>query len=295
MALALLLVAAMVGAAQEAGASTAIFPEFGALICGLVVLDLAAWKRRPGDLMIFPTTAALGAVLLNRLGAPYWAVDAVVFAFALGTLNLLGSAVVPTIGVGLLPVLLHYTSWAYPIAVGCWTTLLAVAVQLGSAKGRGAPTPGSSPGALPTLSFLLLGWGWSTAAWAVGERWLAVPPLLAAGYELLQAGGAGAVRKSALLGVAAGIGAVARLALPWKVGAGAVSFLAVAGLARLAAVASPPAAAMSLLPLVLPRSAMAAFVWSSGIGSLLLLAVFAAAAGLRRRRSQSTSKFVSHR
>ena len=44
MALGLLLVAAMVGTAQEAGASTAIFPEFGALICGLVVLNLAAWK-----------------------------------------------------------------------------------------------------------------------------------------------------------------------------------------------------------------------------------------------------------
>ncbi|MDA8064580.1 MAG: hypothetical protein M0031_03595 [Thermaerobacter sp.] len=75
--------------------------------------------------------------------------------FALGALNLLGSAVVPTVGVGLLPVLPNYTPWGYSASVGCRTALFAETVRMGTGRRREPPVPASALGLVPPPSWRL--------------------------------------------------------------------------------------------------------------------------------------------
>jgi hypothetical protein len=269
---ALALVVAMAAVASLAGHRELLFPEFGALAAGVLIHRLPPWRARPLDIFAFPVAAALIGVGVNVAGmSPQlgWAV-------ALGAILVLmragSSSMVPSISAALLPVLLDFTSLLYPLAVAATAGALAL-LALRHNRATATPPGPPQPSIWLLVTFWMLGSMWGIAAFSLGVKYAAVPPILVAGLELMKTRGAQAAPKAIVLAASVVAGVATHLLISsWPLDA-AVAFLAVWLLCRAGRVVLPPAYALGLLPLLIDTATQSRFLVASACGSLGFVAL----------------------
>ena len=188
----------------------------------------------------------------------------IVVAATVLLMRILHSPVAPALSAGYLPLALAIRDWSYPLAILIATTALALLGSLG--RGR-PPAQGAGPPAavvpsvglwLPPLALFLA--GCLLLVRLVGSPLVLYPPLLVIAWETLaHPGPCRWRRRPASLLAATGAAALVGLLLARILGQGP---LAVALAALLTALLlwrlrlhCPPAFAVALLPLVLPRTA----------------------------------------
>lgn len=268
----LALVVAMAAVASVAGHRELLFPEFGALVAGVLIHRLAPWRARPLDIFAFPVAAAFigyGVNLTSLSAEMRW-------VLALGAILLLmragSSSMVPSISAALLPVLLDFTSVLYPAAVAGTTAILAVLAVRENRRGATPPRP-PQPSTRLLVTYWMLGSVWGVAAFSLGIEYATVPPILVAGLELMKTRGAQAVPKAIVLSLSVAAGVATHLLIAsWPLDA-AVAFFAVSLLCRAGRVVVPPAYALALLPLLIESAQQTRFLVAATLGSLGFVAV----------------------
>lgn len=126
----IVLVVAMFIVSEYIGEKEIIFPEISALAINAWVIGNSTAQSRTVHLWLSPTIAAITGILITRF-LPYSPLFMVAVAFILVALQLkiLGSEVYPSLSAAILPILLHIDSWYYPLSV-CIMTGIIVFVQI---------------------------------------------------------------------------------------------------------------------------------------------------------------------
>jgi hypothetical protein len=278
-------VAAITALGQISGLKLLFFPELGAL-ASVVFRDPASpWARSPRLLLLTPLFAAVAGILVSS-HIPYGPA-AVSLALAAGLLVLRGlrSPVAPALSAGYLPVALGIQSWTYPLAI---LLSLSALVLLSRRESPGPAEPVCFPPArrwLPPLLLFLAGALPLTRL--LGSHLVLYPPLLVIAWETLAHGvQAPWRRRYAALLTATVAAAVVGLVLARSLGpVPLAAFLAVLLTALLLdrlRLPCPPAFAVALLPLVLPRPPLTYPLLVLVGGGWLVLVAWLSAAGIVR-------------
>ncbi len=275
------LVVAMTEAAAVVGHRQLLFPEYGALCAGLLVYRLPQWRAQPVDIVLYPVAAALIGVMLNRTGLPAEVCWCLSLTAILALLRVARSVMVPSISAALLPILLQFTSFFYPVAVAATTLVLALITQLGDSSDA-RPAKPTQPSTSLLLSYWVLAAGWGALAIGTGGRYLAAPPILVAAFELMKTKGEAATTKAALLASSCVLGVLFHIAISfWALGAG-LTVIAIAIASRLSKVAAPPAFALGLLPLLVSSRDQWAYALDASVGTSIVAVAVVAWARLSR-------------
>lgn len=277
---ALALVLLMLALAQYTGRQEVIFPEIAALAFGAWVMDRMPWAGPPFALWFSPTLAAVTGVLVQRW-LPEHPVLAVPLAFGLVAveLRLCRSGILPAISAAILPILTRVDSWWYPVSV----CVLAGAIALGRAAPRRA--------ALATAARAGFGLGhWTklcalvalAAGLALTSGWifLIAPPLFVLLIELSDPGNPARrhpVKIVLLVSLSAAIGSAALAACARVPGcpslmAAGLALPAVLWLQYGTGLFSPPALALTLLPLIVPPAYAAWYPLHVALGCVCVVA-----------------------
>lgn len=168
-----------------------LFPETAAILCGAWIQPTQAWnvdRRRMIGLMCAGSVFGLAVNLL--LPWPLWLRAPLGYLFCAVAMNVVGADMTPMLSAAILPMVLGTREWAYPVAV---TTIVCL-VCLGQVKleqlglrekidyhtFRLAPREAFVAWGRRLLVFCVL----ACPAFATGNAYLAVPPLLVAYTEL---------------------------------------------------------------------------------------------------------------
>jgi uncharacterized membrane protein YfbV (UPF0208 family) len=291
-----LLVVVMVGVAKSVHGDELIFPEAAALAFGAWAMERRPWRSTKFALWMFPTLAAFTGVLMLRLlpDSPLLAVALTFIAVAL-QLKLSGSAVLPAISAGVLPIVTHTQSWCYPIAVCLLTAAISFGCHVLDCRGLGnchvdiLPAADRKPRTGPELAKECLHWAKlllgvsAVAALALRTGWSFVmaPPLIVAFVELAAPDSALRriqARLFVLLGLAAFLGAYSEHFLvqvfewpAWT--ASGLSLLCVFLLSQAMRISCPPAVAIAVLPSIIPKANLMAYPWQVLLGSALFMSL----------------------
>lgn len=121
----LLIVAAMVGAAELLGENEIIFPEITAIAVGALMAPKLVWKTdRKRILALIMICAILGIGIVRFVSGPTWVKITLAYAVAEVIYLKSGTSFAPMISAIALPVLLGAESVVYPIAALVLTTLI---------------------------------------------------------------------------------------------------------------------------------------------------------------------------
>lgn len=114
---ALMYVVAIALTADCSGWHYLLFPALAALSEDVLTRPWGKWVSQPGRLIVTPTVGAgVGTLITRRF--PYGVLSVlVIVALCLCVLLLLKSNIAPAIATGMLPLVLHITSWLYPASV----------------------------------------------------------------------------------------------------------------------------------------------------------------------------------
>jgi hypothetical protein len=286
------LVLAMFIVAEAARVQEIVFPEAAALALGAWVMVKPPWRSTVLTLWLSPTLAALTGTLLVRLyPGPLPVEIGAAFLLVAIQLKLMRSAILPSLSAAMLPIVTRAGSWSYPLSV----CVLAGVVALGraalwrsgagedaeAAHGRARAAQGALHWGKLFAGVLLV----AAAAWR--SRWLFMiaPPLAVTFVEL--ANPEGALRGKArpiflLLVVAACSGAFWFLAVHrllqapmWT--AACLSLATILLVFRTVRLAFPPAAAIALLPAIIPSRSLWVYPLhvSAGSAAFLLMSALA--------------------
>jgi len=289
--LAVLLVTGMFAAAGFFGEKGLIFPEIAALACGAWVMPRPPWRFNAITVWLSPSLAALsGVLILKYLPAPPVCLICAGFLAVVLQLKIARSAVIPSLSAAILPIILRVETLWYALSVCVLTGLIAL-VHLARTSGRGrdaSPTHHERTVAAPPRTELAK-WGKLTAgvfamslvALRGDLLFMVAPPLIVTYVELSKT--ESALRQRlwhvlALLGAAALTG-VAQLHLfhvvlhwPLWISAG-VTTGTVFLLYQLFSLSFPPAAAIALLPTILPADRLWDYPWQVLLGSAAFIAL----------------------
>ncbi len=289
---AVLLIVSMVAVAGYTLRKEMIFPEAAALAFGAWVMEETPWRGAKLNLWLSPTLAALTGVLMLRV-FPYSLLFMVPAAFVLVALQLsvLRSSVMPSISAAVLPLLLKCESWYYPLGVCAFTGIIAAGHYLNSKNWwKKGQAPAAVPGGADAEAALgLRHWGklllavMAVCAVAIKSHWIFViaPPLIVSFVELSKPEGQlkrRPVRVFFLLSMAALTGAAWLYLIhdvvhwPLWVPAG-LSVLSVFFLYELLQVHFPPAAAIALLPVIIPAGKIWSYPLDVSMGSALFISI----------------------
>lgn len=293
--LSLILITAMVAAADLTGEREVIFPEIAALAAGLWVVDKRVWHATRWQAVALMTAGALAGIAIVRFSPlPLAGNMALAFLFAAGCLLATSTTLVPLISACMLPVLLGADSLVYPAAVLTMLTLLLLGQRTMERFGMRHPVVlpkrtrdvrGEAVKWVQLLAVLLL---LAAVPLRTGCTYLLVPPLVVTFVELSrpEAG----LRKApglifALLAAAAALGAGLHLALHvWLGLPSAVTACAVCALLftlfELTGRIFAPAGAVALIPLIIPEADLVWYPLQAAAGAALFIA--AALAVFRR-------------
>jgi hypothetical protein len=286
--MALGMISLMVGASEALGEKDVIFPEMAALTIGFWVVGERLWVARSFQSVASLTLAAFFGFALVQY-SPFHLLANLALAFSFGALCLwaTGSTMYPLISACVLPVLIHTENWTYPVAVLIMSSMVAFGRALMEKIGWRAKSP-PAPLAIPAKKALAR-WGalflgvLPVMALAVltSNRQFILPPLIVAYVELANSplGRRTKPLEACLLLVAAAAAGSSlqalghyRLGLPETL----VAFLIAASvfaIFRLAGKCYPPAGAVSLIPLLLPRESLAWVPLRVAVGSGLLILI----------------------
>ena len=133
---ALAMMVAMMALAEFTGETEIIFPEIAALTIGLWISNKHIWQVTDVQLVSLMTLAAIVGVLIVRY-SPLPLVINITIAFVVAGVILTSqrSTLYPLVSALILPVLLHTTSWVYPLSVLAMTVVLVVVKKIFEAKG----------------------------------------------------------------------------------------------------------------------------------------------------------------
>jgi hypothetical protein len=286
---AILLVVAMVAAAGYAHEKEIIFPEIAALVFGAWVMKESPWQGKDRHLWLSPSLAALTGVVLQRLipALPYISITAAFILVAL-QMKLMRSSVLPSLSAALLPILLHCDSWYYPLYVCILTGIIVVgrnAFDHFSGEANTFDTVAPESGNLTHKEHFeeLLHWGKLlaavsiVAAFAITYHWMFViaPPLIVAFVELSKPNGTMRQKSGpifVLLVLAAFSGVfwlyVGNHLLHWPVWISTALIISSVYLFfHMLRLSFPPAAAIALLPIIIPAKRLLSYPGHVAIGS----------------------------
>ena len=187
-----LFVVAMVGASVLTGSPEVLFPEMTAILCGAWIQPKQAWNvNRPRMLALMTTGAVFGLVMnLAFPGIPLPLRAVIGYAFCALCMNVAGADMTPMLSAAILPMLLGTDSWAYPVSVFVLVALVEAGQVALEHVGLREPIE-YHPFSLSTKQ-ALASWArrlgvfalFAVPAYATGNLFLAVPPLLVAYTEL---------------------------------------------------------------------------------------------------------------
>ncbi|MDA8155022.1 MAG: HPP family protein [Actinomycetota bacterium] len=290
-----LVVVLMVAAAGYASQKEIIFPEVAALAFGAWVMEETPWKGAKLNIWLSPTLAALSGFLIVRF-LPYspYLMIAGAFVLVVLQLSLLRSSVLPSISAATLPILLNCNSWYYPLSVGVLTGIIAAGHFLAERFGRGGHGGGPCgqdclTGA--TMAYRLIHYGKLfaviiiVAAVALKSHWIFMiaPPLIVSFAELSKPDcpmREKPFKVFLLLSLAAFSGVVWLYLIfyvmhwPMWISAG-LSVLSVFFFYYILNLQFPPAAAIALLPVIIPARSLWVYPWSVLLGSFIFVSISA--------------------
>lgn len=283
--LCLTLLGVMFLAAQLLQEPEIIFPEITALAVGAILAPKQVWRVTRGRMLLLICVCAVCGVCIARyLPLPLVVQLLLAYGLALGAAALSRTTFFPLISALVLPVLLHTTTWIYPLSAAAMTALVCL-TQWGLERvGLRAPTEFSSvtERPRPAVCAKRVLWVGLLFCAAVGLHlpFVAAPPLLVGFTELSEAESPARKRPVALVlltALAATLGAGARgilcgilgLSATWAVLCAVGALIAVMCAVKLY---FPPAAAIATLPFLLPQSAMLRYAPAVAAGFAVLTA-----------------------
>ncbi|WP_066021548.1 MULTISPECIES: HPP family protein [Clostridium] len=129
--LAILLIIIMCMVSAYACEKEIIFPEVSALVISAWILTEQTSENKSFHFWISPTIGALTGMLINRfLPSSTILMVAVAFILVFLQLKIIGSEVYPALSASILPILLHSESWYYPLSVCILTGIIALGNKL---------------------------------------------------------------------------------------------------------------------------------------------------------------------
>lgn len=282
---AIIVVAAMVMAAELLHEKEIIFPEITALATGALVAPKRSWQtNRLLMVALIAVCSVTGVLIVQYIPMALWA--QMLLAFALCQILYLFSRTTfaPMISAMVLPVFLGTTSWVYPVSAVALTVIIS-GLQLFFEKVGLREKETFSPLPLPSkrdgmdmLLRILLAGIFIFVSIKTGWRLCVAPPLLVAFTEFSRRNCQ--ARKTPakavlLIGLCAGVGALCRwgcmtLEVPLPAAA-VVSTLAALLLMKGLNHYLPPAGAMAILPMLLPQESILLFPGQAILGISVLM------------------------
>ena len=269
----LFVLALMAGASEWLGEREIVFPEAAAIALGALVAPRLAWNTdKVSIFLLIGICACAGELIVYFLPLPLAWQLICAYIVGQGVLLASGTTFAPLISAAVLPVLLQTRTPVY-LAAALGITLLVLLLRMGlEALGlrqrrpfvpRRPPAGEAAAVTARTLVAALL----ALVGVGMGAPYLACPPLLVAFTEFTRPGSAAMrapARAAAFLALCGGVGALARgllcaaLGLPLAAAA-LLAGLAVLALAHWQKMLLPPAAAVAVLALLVPESALALY------------------------------------
>lgn len=121
-----ILIAGMFAVAGFTRQKSVIFPEAAALALGTWVMEKPPWRDNHLYLWLSPTMAAItGVAIVKAFSYSPFFMIAGAFIFVSIQLLVLRSDVYPSVSAAILPIIIHVTSWYYPLSVLVLTGVIA--------------------------------------------------------------------------------------------------------------------------------------------------------------------------
>lgn len=287
---ALILILGMTIIAEQSGEKEIIFPEILALAVGAWVAEKRPWKTTLLTLWMAPTLAALFGILVMRYSQmPTTSMVALAFVFVALLLTAKRSTLMPSISAAILPILIGTTSWIYPLSVCVLTGVISLAVSSVDRFLRHTPQSFPQKTVTSPVSFadeflfwgrlLLIVMGMTFLALSFKIPFLVAPPLIVTLVEFSLPNSS--LRKHPakvflLLGLAAWMGMLSHsflfLHLGWPLWiTAAITTTALFLCYELLGMLFPPAAAIALLPTLLPSGQLPHYPWQVMAGTVFFL------------------------
>lgn len=291
-------IAVMVAAAECTGEREILFPEIAAIAVGMFLAPKRTWQTsRIRVLVLITVSAAIGLFISVFLPSPLWVKLSLAFVLAQGVLTFSGTGFAPMISAAVLPVLLGTKSGVYLGAAVGLTALILFVSDLLERFGYRAQEP-FSPLPFPDRETFrraavkcLLGTLCIYLAVSLNVRFAVAPPMLVAFTEFMNPENKAKdtpSRSVLLIGSCALTGALCRLlftsqlGLPLTVSAVIASVIMILLLQRFS-LFLPPAAALTILAMLIPESALALYPVQVLGGIFVLMSLAVMTDSLRRR------------
>lgn len=256
-----LLVMGMATLAQTLHVRTIIFPETAALALGVWVLRDPEWLNQPRQIVLLPTLCAALGVWMNHWTLPTMERELLILGVVLVILTVTRSSLSPAISAGMLPIVLNIQSWVFVYAVLAATGAIWIGVGRRGVR-RHPRVDGTLPPWRSNAVFAIVAALWIGAAATFGIRDAVLPPLMVFLYGAMKAPPkrwGDVVREIAVLLVAAVTSSWAVAVLHHPIAVAALALTATTLAMRFLNTWVPPAGAVALLPLVLPKSPVSTY------------------------------------
>lgn len=286
--LAVLFLTGMVFASEMTQQPAILFPEILALLTGMWITPRMPWKVSRWEIPVLMTLCAVWGILISRyLPTPTAIKMGVAFLGAACALLAVHATLLPILSACILPILIGEQSWIYPVAV-CVMAVLLSAVQALLERFCLRETQPAERWTWQGHTELLR-WGIlipvttavSAGAVALGFPCVVAPPLIVLLSELSFPESPVAGKSAQVIGVTvlcACAGAFTRWGIHMQLGlpltvAAAVSAACALGVFRLIRLPFPPAAALAILPMLLPTALIPTYPLQVAAGATLFLLV----------------------
>ena len=266
--LTVLIISIMIGASELLGEREIIFPEIAAIAVGMLLVPRRPWQTsRMRVLVLISLSAVVGLSVSVLLPLPLWEKMCVAFLLAQVLLIFGGTTFAPLISAAVLPVMLGSESMVYLIAAVSLTALILLVNFILECTGlrsrevfRPAPPPeGRAWGRV--IARIVLGVLCIAAAVSLHAKYMVAPPMLVAFTEFMNPDSRakehpfksiGLIALCAAAGAASRLGLSVALGLPLTVSAAAAAVLLL-WLLREFQMYLPPAAALTVLAMLIPQ------------------------------------------
>ena len=299
---AVIIVAVMIGTSERLGEREIIFPEIAAIAVGMLLAPRRPWQvSRWRVLVLISLSAVVGLAVSVLLPLPLWEKMCAAFLLAQVLLVFGGTSFAPLISAAVLPVMLGTESMVYLIAAVSLTALILLVnyalerLNLRAPEAYRPVHPPEGRGWARVLLRCVLGCVCIALAVTLRARYMVAPPMLVAFTEFMNAESP-AKRKPwkavALTVFCAAAGAVSRLALTVALGLPlTVSAIAAAAilhwLLREFGMYLPPAAALTVLAMLIPQGDLIVYPVEILVGTAVLMGLAKLTDALAEARAHS--------
>jgi len=294
--LVIVLVVVMCIISEYTGEKEIIFPEIAALAIGAWTMKKSPWGNKSFHFWLSPTIAALTGLVITRF-LPYAPFLMISGAFVLVTLQLsiIGSEVSPSLSAAILPILMHTQSWYYPLSVFILTGIIAGGkklidsyydknytcekyVEVSRKRKKFNPTKRELINSSKLLTSIIMV---SAVALYFHLNYIIAPPLIVAFVEFTKVKEKiylNTVRVFILLTCAAILGVIwlyfIYYLMNWPIWiSSALSMICILLIFHFLKFSFPPAAAITLLPIIIPFNSLWMYPWEVLVGSTIFLLI----------------------